>query len=69
MVFEEQLKCGLWLPCNEFLESVLHHFKLEVQHISPNSFVRLNTFEWALHSASYSVASAGLSPTCTRLGF
>lgn len=58
LVFEEQLECGQRLPCSEFLEFVLHHFKLEVQHISPNSFVRLSTFEWALHSAGYFVASA-----------
>lgn len=58
MVFKEQLECGLRLPCIEFLESVVHHFNLEVQHISPNSFVRLSTFEWALCSASYLVASA-----------
>lgn len=57
-MFEEQLECGLWLPCSEFLESVLHNFNLEVQHILPNSFVRLSTFEWALRSSGYSVASA-----------
>lgn len=45
VVFEEQLVCGLCLPCCDFLEVVLRHFRLEVQHISPNSFVCLSTFE------------------------
>lgn len=57
-MFEEQLECGLRLPCSEFLESMLQYFKLEVQHISPNSFVQLSTFEWALRSTDYSIASA-----------
>lgn len=39
VVFEEQLECGLRLPSSDFLESVLDHFNLEIQHISPNSFV------------------------------
>lgn len=45
VVFEEQLVCDLRLPCSNFLESVLRHFRLEVQHIFPNSFVRLSTFQ------------------------
>lgn len=49
----ENVECGLQLPYNEFLESVLQYFKLEVQHISPISFVQLSTFEWALCSAGY----------------
>lgn len=52
VVLEEQLECGLRLPCSKFLESVLQKFQLEVQHISPNSFVRLSTFEWAFRSAA-----------------
>lgn len=52
VVFEGQLECGLRLPYSEFLD------KLEVQHISPNSFVRLSTFEWALRSTGYSTTSA-----------
>lgn len=45
VVFEEQLLCSFHLPCCDFLEAVLRHCKLEVPHISPNSFMRLSTFE------------------------
>lgn len=33
------MKCGLRLPYNKFLKTVLHHFQLKVQHISSNSFI------------------------------
>uniref|UniRef100_K3XR26 Transposase (putative) gypsy type domain-containing protein n=1 Tax=Setaria italica TaxID=4555 RepID=K3XR26_SETIT len=50
VVFVEQYECGLHFSCSDFLSSMLAHYKLEIQHISPNSLVRLSTFEWAFRT-------------------
>lgn len=58
VIFEEQLECELWLHCSNFLITVLHLFEVEIQHISPNSFVHLSVFDWAFRSAGFAIVSA-----------
>jgi hypothetical protein len=37
-------QCGFGLPTGEFLCGLLHHYKIELLHLNPNSIIQIAIF-------------------------
>jgi hypothetical protein len=37
-------KCGLMSPPHRFFQGLLHHYKIELQHLNPNGIQHIATF-------------------------
>jgi Putative gypsy type transposon len=63
IVFADYFEVGLRLPCSEVLERILFSFEVDLCHLSPNAFVRLESYIWSLYSEHFSVTAMGFSST------
>ncbi|TVU17456.1 hypothetical protein EJB05_33494, partial [Eragrostis curvula] len=62
VVFRDYYEAGLRLPPWGFLERVLEHYSIQIHHLTPNAFVQLSKFIWAVRSQNANLSSDAFIP-------
>ncbi|TVU06528.1 hypothetical protein EJB05_49749, partial [Eragrostis curvula] len=57
VVFRDYFEAGLRLPAWGFLERVLERYSVQIHHLTPNAFVQLSKFIWAIRSQNAKLSS------------
>ncbi|TVU01624.1 hypothetical protein EJB05_52927, partial [Eragrostis curvula] len=57
VVFRDYYEAGLRLPAWGFLERVLERYSIKILHLTPNAFVQLSKFIWAVRSQNAKLSS------------
>ncbi|TVU03794.1 hypothetical protein EJB05_50641, partial [Eragrostis curvula] len=57
VVFRDYYEAGLRLPAWGFLERVLERYSIQIRHLTPNAFVQLSKFIWAVRSQNAKLSS------------
>ena len=52
VTFAPYLERGLGLPCSFFFSGLLHYYRIELHHLTPNSFVHISIFRTFVRSFS-----------------
>ena len=63
VAFTSYLECGLGFPCSSFFSGLLRYYKIQLHHLTPNSFVHISIFVYLCE------AFLGIEPILSSFAF